>query len=115
MKSVIWIGILVVLVAAGGVYWYTASTAPGPYDAFARCLTEKGAIMYGTDWCHVCQSQKALFGNSFRHVNYKNCDIVREECEQAGVSRYPTWAIGGENHLGKRDLTALASLTGCSI
>lgn len=34
-------------------------------DDFAKCLTEKGAKMYGTSWCGHCKNQKALFGDSF--------------------------------------------------
>jgi len=31
------------------------------YSEFAKCLTQKGAKMYGTFWCPHCQNQKKEF------------------------------------------------------
>jgi len=100
------------------VYLWMATpetSEPGEYDSFAQCLTENGAVMYGTDWCHYCQDQKALFGKSFSYINYKNCDYVKQECNMAGVGGYPTWRINYTNHVGVQSLEELASLTGCSL
>lgn len=88
---------------------------PGKYDDFAKCLTENGAVMYGTDWCHFCQNQKSLFGKSFSYINYKNCDYERQECNNAGVKGYPTWHINNTNYEGVQNLWKLAGLTGCSL
>jgi hypothetical protein len=34
---------------------------PGPFDEFAQCITDSGAVFYGTEWCSHCKNQKALF------------------------------------------------------
>lgn len=84
-------------------------------DAFASCLTEKKVKMYGTDWCHYCQNQKELFGDSFKFINYINCDKKKQECITVGVEGYPTWEINNKLYPGVQQLTKLAELTGCSI
>lgn len=91
------------------------STGPGKYDTFAKCLTEKGAAMYGTDWCSHCKNQKKMFGNSFQYVYYVDCDRNQNECLGAGVRGYPTWKIDGENYPGEQQLYRLASLSGCEL
>ena len=90
------------------------SNSPGKYDAFATCLFEKGATMYGTEWCSHCQNQKKTFGKSFKYVDYVDCDKDRDECLRNGVKGYPTWIINGEKYSGEQSLQRLASLTDCS-
>ncbi len=88
---------------------------PSPYDAFALCLTEAGAAMYGTDWCSSCQAQKRLFGSAFADVEYVNCDYTRA-CEERGVRGYPTWIFeDGERLVGQQPLAVLAEKTGCAL
>ncbi len=91
------------------------STGPGKLDDFAQCLTEKGATMYGTAWCSHCKNQKELFGNSFKYVDYVDCDYNKQECLDNGVRGYPTWKINGENYPGEQSLYKLASLSGCDL
>ena len=50
--------ILVVVFVLG--YLIVPKTEAGEVDSFAQCLTDEGAIMYGTDWCSFCKQQKAL-------------------------------------------------------
>lgn len=69
------------------------TTAPGKYDDFAKCLTNTDIVMYGTDWCSHCKEQKALFGRSFKYVDYRNCDYNKEECDNKDITGYPTWLI----------------------
>ncbi len=102
--------ILIILVVLVG-----CSKGPGKFDAFAQCLTEKGVVMYGTEWCPHCKNQKKLFGDSFQYVTYIDCDRNRDECLRAGVEGYPTWVIDGENYPGEQPLYRLASLTKCEI
>ena len=82
-------------------------------DDFARCLSEKGAVMYGTEWCSHCQEQKARFGKSFSFVEYVDCDKNREECLEKGIRGYPTWIINGERYSGVQSLKKLSELTSC--
>jgi hypothetical protein len=94
--------------------------APGKYDAFANCLTEKGVKMYGAYWCSHCKSQKELFGASFAFVSYVECDsngknAKPEECIAAGIRGYPTWEINAQLYPGEQPFEKLAELSGCLI
>jgi len=91
------------------------SNKPGKYDSFAQCLTEKGATMYGTEWCSHCQNQKKMFGKSFQYVDYVDCDKYGDECLKNGIRGYPTWIIDGEKYPGEQPLQRLASLTDCKL
>ena len=95
--------------------WLALPTASGEYDTFATCLTDSGAVMYGTDWCSHCQAQKAMFGSSFENVKFVNCDFDKDACLIAGVTGYPTWVINGESYPGQKPLVQLASLSGCEL
>ncbi|MBT7102524.1 hypothetical protein HN935_03365 [archaeon] len=106
-----YIGLIVALVLLY-VVWPSGS---GEYDEFASCLGESGATMYGTEWCHVCRSQKDLFGDSFDFVNYVDCDRQRDVCLAALVGGYPTWVIGGESYPGFQSFEKLAELSGCEL
>lgn len=84
-------------------------------ESFAKCLTEKGAVMYGTDWCSHCNDQKDDFGDEFEYIDFVDCDVNKQACVEAGVTGYPTWIIDGESYPGRQELNRLASLTGCSL
>ncbi|HLC47432.1 MAG TPA: hypothetical protein VJI75_06950 [Candidatus Nanoarchaeia archaeon] len=90
-------------------------SGPSRYDDFAKCLTEKGAVMYGTEWCPHCKTQKELFGDSFKYVNYVDCDKNSGECIAKGIEGYPTWIIGGGKYPGVQQFTTLKQLSGCEI
>lgn len=91
------------------------STGPGRYDDFAKCLTEKGATMYGTQWCSHCKNQKELFGKSFKYIDYVDCDYNKDECLRNGIRGYPTWKINDEKYPGEQPLYKLSSLSGCEL
>ncbi|MEM4166489.1 MAG: hypothetical protein QW153_01170 [Candidatus Bilamarchaeaceae archaeon] len=88
-------------------------------EEFAKCLTEKGAVLYGAYWCPHCRNQKELFGESIKYIKYVECQAPNggqtEECTKAGIDAYPTWIINGKKYLGEKKLSELASLTGCYI
>ncbi|MBS3121346.1 hypothetical protein J4434_00495 [Candidatus Woesearchaeota archaeon] len=88
---------------------------PWKYDTFAKCLTEKGAVMYGTEWCKYCKAQKELFGNSFRFINYVDCEKQASKCIQDGIKGYPTWIIDGKIYSGKQEFFDLTFVTGCKL
>lgn len=80
----------------------------------AQCLTQKGAIMYGTNRCPHCQNQKKLFGESFSHVNFVDCDKEKTVCQLAGIQGYPTWKFTDGTVLhGTQSLEALAQAAHC--
>lgn len=97
------------------VFLSGCSSGPREYDALAKCLTEKGATMYGTEWCDRCQSQKKMFGKSFKLINYVDCDRNKAECKEKGIRGYPTWVINGEKYPGEQSIDYLKALTGCEL
>lgn len=101
------IGIIILATAAYSIY---SMNKPGPYDNFAKCLTEKGAAMYGAmGWCKYTQGQKAMFGKSFKYINYHDFKDL------PGIKTTPTWVINGAWHENVQSFDKLAALTGCAI
>jgi hypothetical protein len=90
-------------------------------DAFAKCLTEKGAALYGAVWCPHCQKQKKAFGESVQYINYIECavDGSKEQaaaCKNAGIEGYPTWKFAdGSELLGEATFTQLSEKTLCPL
>jgi hypothetical protein len=104
------LGVLLVLVFGSGVWAYSHFLTPGPYDHFAKCLTGKGAVMYGAiEWCKYTQGQANMFGKSFKYVNYK------DEVELEGIRTRPTWVINGKWYEKVQSFESLAAATGCTI
>ena len=97
------------------------TAAPSPNDGFAQCLADKGVAMYGAWWCPHCKDQKALFGSSFKKVNYVECSpnqtkSMSQECKDAKIEGYPTWVLADESRLsGQQTLATLAEKSGCSL
>lgn len=100
------IAIAVVLISAIIAIIAYASLSPGNYDSFAKCLTEKGVVMYGEDWCQYTQGQKAMFGKSFKYVNYQ---------QDPTLELRPTWVIDGKTYQRVQSFERLAALTDCAI
>lgn len=113
IKTIYFLSLLIILIVLLGCS--KEPKGPGKYDTFAKCLSENGATMYGTEWCSHCRNQKAKFGNSFQYIDYVDCDRNKRDCLAAGVSGYPTWNIKGTNYPGEQSLYKLASLSGCSL
>ncbi len=84
-------------------------------DAFAKCLTEKGAMIYTSPTCSHCQNQKKLFGDSWQYINNVDCMANPQVCSVAGIQGVPNWMINGESLLGQQSLEVLAEKTGCEI
>ena len=102
--------ILAILIVAGGAYSVYSISRPGSYDNFAKCLTEKGAVMYGAlEWCKYTQGQRAMFGKSFKYIDY------HEFPELPGIKKTPTWVIDGKWYENVQSFDKLSGLTGCKI
>ena len=90
-------------------------------EQLAKCLADKGAIMYGAYWCPHCADQKKLFGDSFKLIHYQECDAKGPNgnpaaCKDAEVKAYPTWAIPGSANLeGTQQLVNLAKASNCPL
>lgn len=90
-------------------------------DEFARCLTKKNAIMYGSFVCSHCDDQRKLFGDSFKYVHYVECSRIASPqdshaCQATQVRYTPTWVLdGGERLVGIQSLKTLSEKTGCPL
>jgi hypothetical protein len=97
-----------------------APKTPGKYAETAKCLAQKGVIMYGAYWCPHCANQKASFGDDFQFVHYQECDDKgaggnHKACLEAGVTSYPTWYFPGQGNLvGEQSVADLAKLANCT-
>lgn len=89
-------------------------TSNANLDTFAKCVTDAGAKMYGTETCPHCQNQKALFGESFQYINYTDCMQNPNAC--AGIDRVPTWEFSdGVQEVGEKTFAELADKTKCEL
>jgi len=91
-------------------------------DRFAKCLAEKGAVMYGVFWCEHCREQKEKFGDSFKYVKYVECvkpeapRTLIPECKAQGITHTPTWIFADGEHVeGDMGLDRLAIKTHCKL
>jgi hypothetical protein len=112
--------LVVVGVIAFAVNNSASNSAPSPYDEFAQCLNDAGAVEYGAWWCPHCADQKELFGSSFDYVNYVECSTaartMNQTCQDAGIEGYPTWEFADGSRLGgAQSLETLAEKTGCEL
>jgi hypothetical protein len=90
------------------------------YDAFAQCLTDKGAVMYGAEWCAHCKEQKETLGSSFRYIKYIECPDNTKLCLDKGIEGYPTWLFGTstkkvEGFDKNTTMQELSGVTGCVL
>ncbi len=87
-------------------------------EAFASCLADKGAVVYGAVWCTSCKKQADMFGDSWSLITYVECadgNTQTVECTEAGITGYPTWVIDGEQYLGWMDLGEISTISGCPL
>ena len=88
---------------------------PGQYDDFAKCLTEKGAVVYGNDYCLYTIKQLNFFGKSKEYLNYVKCADNKRLCDSKKISITPTWEIDRESYSGVQTFERLSAITGCKI
>lgn len=95
----------------------TSTSAPQGYsnlDQFAQCLTQAQVKMYGTTTCSHCLDQKAMFGDSFKYIDYVDCLATPNLCSK--IEGTPTWKLADETLLlGKQELAVLAQKTNCEL
>ena len=108
--------IFIVFILISSLLYFT--TKEDPYKtSVAQYMTENNVEMYGTFWCPACAKQKEIFGNSFKHIDYVECDergkdAQPEKCDINNIVSYPTWIIYGEKIVGVKTIEQLASLSG---
>lgn len=111
-KNFLIIGVIFALTLA---YFLIGGAGTAGYNQFAMCITEKGATMYGTDWCGYCTKQKEMFGDAVKHINFVDCQKNQQECKNMKISGYPTWIINGKEYRGMQQLSTLSDATGCGL
>jgi hypothetical protein len=112
--------VVAIAVLAVAYYYLTGGfggtpAGPGKYDELARCLTDKGAVLYGLATCPHCIEQKELFGSSFQYVTYVECSQQQALCTAKGVQFVPAWEIDGAIEVGVKPLATLAQEAGCPV
>lgn len=112
-KRVTYSALAILIIAALGTLVYLMGSAPGQYDSFARCLSSKGAVIYGNDYCDYTKQQMGMFGNSFGKLNYVKCAENEALCQSKGVSITPTWEINGQMYQGVQAFDKLSNVSGC--
>jgi hypothetical protein len=120
MKKLVIIGLILSLAS---IFLFagckTREPVDGQYAALGQCLTEKGVKFYGTFWCKYCKTQKEIFGDDLRYVDYVECDERGENgdpeaCLDAGVDSYPTWVFPGQDPIvGVQQPADLAKKANC--
>ena len=110
--------IQIMLLLAVDTWWLTRDddAIAGRLDNFAQCLTDRGLVMYGAEWCPHCQNQKKAFGESFRYINYVECPQDPKRCLVAGIEGYPTWMMtNSEKLIGEQKLVDLSRASDCPL
>lgn len=92
------------------------------YVEFAKCLSEKGAKMYGAYWCPHCQQQKKDFGSGWEFVTYVECspagkpEVQLTVCSDAKIKGYPTWVFADDSKItGEATFEELSQKTSCPL
>lgn len=92
-----------------------------PEVALANHLKQKGAKMYATFWCTVCNWQEQQFGTQGKQILKANirieCDPRGKNpqpalCNQMNIRALPTWQINGQLYEGGIPLKELADISG---
>ena len=76
----------------------TTDLSPEELEALARCLTEKGWVMYGKVGCSGCITQRKSFGDAWHLINTVECDPHEPgneapRCVERKIRRTPTWIL----------------------
>ncbi len=109
---------LLITIALGAIVLAGCSNSPATdknLDNFAKCLTEKGAMIYTSETCSHCQNQKKLFGDSWQYIKNVECNKNPQVCSDAGIQGVPNWVVNGEDLLWEQTLEILAEKSGCEL
>jgi len=92
--------------------------------SFAKCLSEKGYLMYGSHTCSRCRAQRKNFGKAFEYIKEIECNPAApntqvELCLEKKIRKMPTWIQEADGQELKRLegyqlLEILASSSGCA-
>ena len=115
LKKYLIISIIVLILFFLAATFYSSAKKTGKYDDFAKCLTSKGAIIYGNDYCSYTNKQLNFFGKSSTYLNYTKCLDNTALCDEKKILSTPTWEINGRMYSGVQTFEKLSEITGCEI
>ncbi len=113
LKGYFVFSMIALIILLFGAIIYSYSQRPGEYDDFAKCLTEKGVVVYGNDFCQYTGKQLNYFGRSDKYLNYVKCANNQELCDKKEITITPTWEVNGSMYKSVQTFEKLSSLTGC--
>ncbi|MBI5148059.1 hypothetical protein HZA33_00075 [Candidatus Pacearchaeota archaeon] len=113
INFLIYLIIFLFIIAILVIYFARNNPSDQFKEQLAKCLTEKGTVMYGAYGCSHCKEQKEMFGDAFQFINYVECTQQAELCEATGITGYPTWKINNTLYPGSTTLGELQRLAGC--
>ena len=82
-------------------------------EPLARCLTEKGWVMYGSITCSACRAQRKAFGDAFALIAEVECNphapnTQVDRCLARDIATTPTW-------IQEQDGTEIARIPGYQL
>lgn len=110
--------IVTLILLVGGLILVTRKPAVSGanLDEFAKCLSQQGMVMYGAYWCSHCQNIKKLFASSFQYINYVECTVDTNTCNQKGINGYPSFTFSdGSKVEGEMTLAEFSQKTSCPL
>lgn len=117
--QIIFIIIIIVILIGTGVFILSLkeeSISKESLEGFAKCLADKGAIMYGNYNCVHCQNEKNAFGESFKFIKYVECTENPKICIDAGIEVVPSWIFSdGKKLTGRQGIEKLSKESGCLL
>ena len=114
-RKYIILGIIGLIIVFLSLSVYSYMKKPGSYDDFAKCLSEKGAVVYGNDFCSYTNKQLNYFGKSDKYLNYVKCAENEALCNEKNIKITPTWEIDGKMYEQVQSFETLSSVSGCEI
>ena len=114
-KKYVVFSLLILIIIFSLITIYSYSKKPGEYNEFAQCLTDKGAIIYGNDYCSYTNIQLNYFGKSKKFLNYVKCADNEKLCNEKGIKTTPTWEIDGKMYEQVQTFEKLSLITGCKL
>lgn len=90
---------------------------PSNVESIARCLADRGVILYGSPNCGRTQGQIEAFEGYFNYIEFVNCKDKHNyaACREAGVGPFPHWFFPDGSYVGGEilDPEELAQMAGC--
>ncbi|MEK6855433.1 MAG: hypothetical protein AABX73_04385 [Nanoarchaeota archaeon] len=75
------------------------------------CLKEKGAELYGSEFCADCEKQRKIFGEEIKSIFYVDCGRNKELCPN--IREIPAWYIDRKIYYGLKSLSELKEISEC--